>query len=425
MHIVYLTAIEDIVRSPLIRSQVIAVLKAMAARRPGYRFTLVALYPLANWLRFRAELVPLRAELADAGIALHVLPILFLTRYFYIPQAWLPLYWLQAFLAAAWVRIRLRPATIHCRSYPAALVGRWVKRLCGARLIFDARALYPEEGITRRESGKTLLLNEADFAAWKLIEAELIASADAIVAVSQPMADLLAAEYPAAAARLSVASTCTATPTRAELEAWRGDVRRQLGLDDQLTLTYVGGWFDRDSTIGLFRVLCEALPAAPWHFLLLVTAPDPQALADLVRRDLGPDTACTAIHVPQREVVRYLAGADLAALPIWKAVRAEADERHSRVERTILSVKFAEYLAAGLPVLTSRRAGAAADIVRDQDLGFVYDEASREQLVTWLSRWQEARADFSARAWRYAHEYFDLDSLARRYLDLYARLLDA
>lgn len=419
MRIVYLIAIEDIIRSPLIRSQVIALLKVMAARQPGYRFTLVALYPLANWLRFRTELAPLRAELADAGIRLQVLPIVFLTRLFYIPRAWLPLYRIQAFLAALWIWLSLRPTLIHCRSYPAAWIGRWVKRLCAARLVFDARALYPEEGITRRESGKTRLLDEADFDIWKRIEAQLIAAADQVVAVSRPMAALLSAEYPTVTPRLAVAPTCTAVPTRAELNAWRAEARRQLGLQDQLTVAYVGGWFDRAATIGLFRALRAALPAAPWYFLLLVAVPNPAELADLVRRELGPDTACMALNVPQRQVIRQLAAADLAALPIWQVVEHEDDPRHDRVVRTILSVKFAEYLAAGLPVLTSQRAGAAADIVTEHDLGIVYDRASATELAAWLARWQANPADFGNRAWRYAAEHFDLNSVAERYLGMY------
>ncbi|MGC8780042.1 MAG: glycosyltransferase [Anaerolineae bacterium] len=422
MHLVYLIAIEDVVRSPLIRGQVIALLRAMAGR-PDMRITLVALYPVANWLRFRRAARLLRRELKDAGIALHILPILFLTRLFYIPRRWLPLYLIQAWIAAVWIHFVLRPAVIHCRSYPAALVGRWVKRWSGCPLVFDARALYPEEGVSRIESGKTRLLGEGDFAVWKRLEARLIAVADAVATVSPPMAEILAGQYPDVAGRLLVAPACTPVPALAELAAWQSAARQKLGLGDRPTAVYVGGWVDQDALSGLFRALRDALPAAPWHFLLFISVPNPQEVAAHLQRDLGPDVACTARAVAPAEVIPLLAGADLAVLPVWRPVRSLADARYALVARTILSVKFTEYLAAGLPVIVSRWAGAAADIVRAHDLGIVYDEASAEELAAWLARWQAARDEFRVRAWTYAREHFALEAVAAQYEELYWRKL--
>lgn len=118
----------------------------------------------------------------------------------------------------------------------------------------------------------------------------------------------------------------------------------------------------------------------------------------------------------------HLAAADLAVQPIGVSPAAQADPRYVLTARTRLSVKFTEYLAAGLPVIVSRWAGAAAEIVRGHDLGVVYDEASPEELAAWLARWQATRADFSARAWEYARAHFAVDALAARYDALYRTL---
>ncbi len=91
--------------------------------------------------------------------------------------------------------------------------------------------------------------------------------------------------------------------------------------------------------------------------------------------------------------------------------------------RTVLSVKFAEYLAAGLPVIISRWHGAAADIVETQDLGVVYDRVSPEAVAHWLAAWQADRAAYRSRAWQYARDHFDTEALAARYLALYRQLL--
>lgn len=426
--IVYLTAIEDVAQSPLIRGQVIALLKTLAGRNLPGPLMLVALYPLINWRRQRERLAELRSELADHNIALYVWPILFLTRHFYMSRGWLALFRVQAWLAAQAISARLRPALIHCRSYPAALIGAQVKRLSGSRFVFDTRALYPEEGATLAEGGKSVLLDEAAFRVWKQIEADLCRMADAVVVVSQPSVAILAEQYPDIADRLLVVPTCTPVPAADQLRAWREATRRNLGLSDDWVVAYAGSWFEPAPTLALFRQLAAVQPQAPWHFLLLVSSRaqgQRQSAAEsfkaLLRQELGPHVRCTVAAVAQAAVVSHLAAADLAAQPIGVSGAAQADPRYVLTARTRLSVKFTEYLAAGLPVIVSRWAGAAAEIVRGHDLGIVYDEASPEELAAWLARWQATRGDFSARAWTYAREHFALEAVAARYEEIYRR----
>ena len=109
-----------------------------------------------------------------------------------------------------------------------------------------------------------------------------------------------------------------------------------------------------------------------------------------------PGVGCTVLAARPADVVRYLAGADLAVQPVGVTAQAMQDERFLLQARTMLSVKFTEYLAAGLPVIISRWAGAAAQIVRHHDLGMVYDEASPEERKAWLARAATltAQADF-------------------------------
>jgi glycosyltransferase involved in cell wall biosynthesis len=429
--IVYLTAIEDVARSPLIRSQVFTLLKEIATRQPGRPLALVALYPIANALRFRRELAGVRAELAAAGIAFYVCPIIFLTRYFYIPRALLAAYLPQALLWALWIGLRLRPALVHCRSYPAALVGRMVKGLAGARLLFETRALYPEEGATRRDGGQSILLDAASFHAWKQIESALIDSADVTVVVSEPSVAILAAQHPASARRIVVLPTCTRVASQQELASWRRQTRAELGLDGCLVVAYAGSWFVPEPAIELFRRLVRARPNLPWHLLLLVSsgAAGPQSRTNddvraAVLRALGPDTGCTALSVPHAKVARYLAGADLAAQPVGAPDDARMDERYLRVAQTALSVKFTEYLACGLPVFVSRWHGAAAALAQAHDLGVVYDQASDDDIAGWLARWQDRRDELQRRAWAFARDHFSLQTVASKYLDTYRRLID-
>lgn len=429
--VVYLLSIEDIVQSPLIRSQVLNLLKTMAAQDPGRAFALVSLYPVLNWFKLRPQIAAIRDEMAASGIPLHVIPLLFLTRYFYIPRPLLVVYLPQALLAAVWICRRLRPALIHCRSYPAGIVGYLVKRLVGSKMVFDTRALYPEEGATLKEGGKSVLLSKPSFNIWKSLEARLIQSGDATVVVSQPSATILASQYSEARERLVVVPTCTRIASREELALWRQQSRQELGLADHLVVAYAGSWFERIPSVELFRLLMEAMPQANWYFLLLVSARaqgDSQAtssgLSAIVRRELGLGENCVAMAAPQGLVLRYLAAADLAAQPVGVSGRSREDRRYLLAAQTRLSIKFTEYLACGLPVFVSQWAGSAADIVRRYDLGVVYDNTPLDEVKRWLTRWQAHRAEFQARAWQFARDHFSTEVVASRYLELYRHLLE-
>jgi glycosyltransferase involved in cell wall biosynthesis len=298
-------------------------------------------------------------------------------------------------------------------------------------MIFDTRALYPEEGATRRDGGQSILLSSSSFQAWKQIESSLIGSADVTVVVSEPSAGILAAQHPQARQRIAVFPTCTAVAPRQTLDNWRSQTRAALGLEGRLVVAYAGSWFAPEAAIELFRRLVRARPKAPWHFLLLVSSRaaglQSRTNDDLsagVRRGIGPEVGCTALSLPQAEVARYLAGADLAAQPVGAPDSARTDLRYLRVAQTALSVKFTEYLACGLPVFVSQWHGAAAAIAQAHDIGVVYDQAADTEIGAWLARWEQQRHEFRARTWSFARDHFSLEVVTKQYLDTYRRLME-
>lgn len=427
--LIYLLAIEDVARSPLVRSQVCNLLKALR-EQTDVPITLVSLYPVVNWFKCRDELNVLRDRLATDHIGFHVVPLLYLTRYFYIPTWLFVWFWIQILFASLWISLRLRPALVHCRSYPAAVVGKLVKRFCRAKLLFDTRALYPEEGATLAEGGKSVLFNEASFAMWKRIEQKLVKAADKVTVVSTPSVDILTSHYSVPADHIVVVPTTTTTHPLTLLDTWRAHYRAELGLSDEIVVAYVGSWFEPEPTMALFRQLIEVAPDANFFFMLIVSsraldnASPNESLSAVVRRELGLGENCIALSLPQPMVARYLACADIAAQPVGAAQKIATDPRYKLTARTRLSIKFTEYLACGLPVLVNRWAGAAADIVAEHDLGLVYDEITPADMRAWLEYWKTNCALYRQRAWNYARENFAIEVVAQRYLTLYQQLLD-
>ena len=428
--IIYLLSIEDIVRSPIVRSQSLEVLNLLVDQLCPYYLYIVSLYPITSCLRNHKELIALRRNLAHRHIRLQILPIPYLTRHFYIPKALLPLYNWIARTAAKWIIRQIDPCLVHCRSYPAALVGHFIKGQNDCKLVFDPRSLYPEEGASRVIAGKHVMFDAQTYSKWKSIESDLITASDAVITVSQPFADILAEQYPHSKAQRVTIPTAADVIPPAQIEIHRALTRKKLGcLDNDTVVAYVGTWFDYEAFMELVQLLRQALPDTPWRFLLIVSGLSSQkgkhlraSLEQKLDADLGQ--RYHLLSLPQAQVHQYLAGADIAVQIASTPADKKQDTRYQLMARTVISVKFAEYLASGLPVVVSKWAGAAADIVRKHNLGLVYDEATIEELRSWLVNWQAEPDDFRQRARDFAHAHFSLETVTESYLTIYKQLLE-
>jgi len=213
---------------------------------------------------------------------------------------------------------------------------------------------------------------------------------------------------------------------------WHRKSRRELGFtDDQIVVGYVGSWFDPHYALKLFQRFIQLAPAVKWHFLLIVSRTASGSLSSyaeqlnqLLEHELGRAKVCTVMSLPQENVFKYLASADIAAQPAGIPPQTQRLDLYALMARSIISIKFTEYLACGLPVFVSRQHGAAADIVQAHDLGQVYDEKSLPDMTTWFTQWNGHRHDFRRRAWTYADEHFSIPNVSNNYLELYTHLLD-
>ncbi len=124
----------------------------------------------------------------------------------------------------------------------------------------------------------------------------------------------------------------------------RQRLRAELGLQDKLVLTYSGSvsmpWQRFESVCQLIaRLLKQKLPVR----LLALIHPDGHPQAQKVIQESGIKNAALLLGVAPAEMAAYLSAADVALFL-----------RHTHVmNRVVTSAKLGEYIAAGLPVLTT------------------------------------------------------------------------
>lgn len=242
---------------------------------------------------------------------------------------------------------RNRPARIHCHSLASLPVGVVAKRFTGAKLIFDAHELETER----------VGLHGARQWLDRRIERHLIRHCDAVICVSDAIADWYAERY--GIARPTVVRNIPDIRTQEDL-AGSQVLRVRLGLAaDDLLFIYVGGLSHGRRIEQYLRVFARA--SSNRHLVFMGYG----ELEDKIR-EAAAQYPNIHFHpaVAPHEVLRYTASADVGLVG---------------VENVCLSYYYAlpnkifEYLLAGLPAVAGKWPELER-VVSGYDCGWLHDE---------------------------------------------------
>jgi glycosyltransferase involved in cell wall biosynthesis len=321
--------------SPVFQAQVGEQLLTLA--RAGYRTALIGTF--RDRARFHAAL---GQRLAAAGVEVR------LVRHGGLAG--------NLWRVAAAVRNLHRDAGIR-RAYVRGIWGRVALRL-GVPVppipyVYDVRGALGDE--TRAKGSAA-----AKASVFRALERNAVRHAAAVTAVSAPLADILKRDYGRTDVR--VIPSCVSVDSLRVADADRRSERTQLGFAPaDIVLTYCGG-IDYYQRIPEMLQLWESLLDEPDVRFLLITNDAPSlagALGDVDR--FGPRMVRRS--VPRADVPRVLAAGDIGFML-----------RDARTMNAAASpVKFAEYLAAGLAVVTSPGVGDPSGLVRARELGALVD----------------------------------------------------
>jgi len=278
------------------------------------------------------------------------------------------LYWGSATrLAARRELLRFKPDLVIANDWRALPVAYAAKQACNARIIYDSHEFASEEF--------------ADSWRWRLlarrhvvrIEERYIREADAVVTVSDGIADALAVRY--GLARPIVISN---TP------AWQETAFRPTG--DPVTVLYHGALVPRRG----LETLIESVSLWPAAFRLVIRGPAQGGFDQRLRTLAGGlgERVTFAPAVPPDQVVPSAAQADIGIFLLSNSTT------HARFA---MPNKIFEYIQAGLMVISSDLP-EIRKVVESADCGLLLDQDTPQAIAACLARLDPARIDACKRA---------------------------
>lgn len=321
--------------------------------------------------------------------------------------------WLRRFMANCHETVIL-----HCRGVTAAHYGlrlRAIHPQC--RVVFDCRGITTAEMLHRHgvESPKDLPLRaRRRYQKVEFYMREGVLRSDSIICVSKAMASYIYDKYDVDRNRLSVIPCLVDYLAYINVPRQREEMRAQLGLSDLFVFVYCGGmasWQRVREIVRLYKKLC--ISGMRKHFLVLTTAP--RSFDNICKEEGLNDNQYTLMHVAQEHVPSYLGAGDMGFLL----------RDGSLVNRVASPVKFAEYMAAGVPVLMSPEIGDLSSAGLRQGVAAMVPslEPNKEGLRTldlFCTNVVRHRDMYAARCRKYACSDLSLKLYSRMVEDAYS-----
>ncbi len=391
---------------PLGQSQVIPYLEGLA--REGICFTLITFEKLAD-LRKNEEVQQIRERLDRSGI--HWIKL----RYHKCPTltatAWDVLI---GSLAGLWTVFRTRAQIVHARSYVAGAMALVITAITNTRFIFDMRGFWPEE----RVEGNIWRANGLLYRLSKILERWLFARADEVVVLTEKAKETLTATPYRSLLRLdshiTVIPCCVDTSRFSLHNLNEGNLINALGLKPDSYLVYVGSlvaWYLLDEMLDFFSLAKNSRPSL--QFLILNRGEHNLVKERAAKRELGPHDLVIVEAKPQ-DVPVYLTNA-LAGICFKKP---------SFSTKGSSPIKFAEFLAAGLPVVVNEEVGDADQFVYRNKVGVVVTRFTQDE---YNRRWSalvdllQSDNDLRHRCRIAVETQLSLQSGVRKYSEIYSQ----
>ena len=267
----------------------------------------------------------------------------------------------------------------------------------GGRIVYESRELYTEQlSLYKRHIPKSF---------WGMLENKLIKKIDAVVTVSESIADELARRY--GISKPEVVMNVAGTTPKDE----RVDFRRAYGIDSKFLLLFQGVLRPGQ---GINRVLRAIVSLPNVAFVVVGDGPDKPEIEKQVR-ELGLESRVifTGAVSPDK-LAGYTAGADAGVMLI---------EPLALNSYLALPQKLFQYISAGVPPIVSNLPELRRT-VDENNLGLVLGETSTEKDTKAIDEFLQNSLGQAKKACHIAGKKFRWEIEGRKLIEIYKRLIE-
>lgn len=399
MNVAYLIWLENL-SSPILRGQVIEVMKIIGKISSQDNFYFLAFQPIQAFLLRNQDFHNIRRELKENNIHLVLIPSFLVLKNKWFSAKWVPLIFLQSFTVLLFLAFVYRIDILHCRSYPITLSAITVKKLIKKlKIIFDPRSPFPEENITIMWK-----YNSLSYQLWKYLEKEYLKESDITIAISNTYVEHFK--------RIYADTKFEVIPNNADVTKFTMDnefrkyFRKYLGIDEtELLFVYSGSlgnpWNDPE-VYAKFIIKLRELDIK--HNFLFLTN-NVNNLKKVFDEYSIKSNEYFVFPIHFNEMPKYLSAADFGLnLMERKDIR--------------ISIKTVEYLAMGLPIVITSNVIGANEIVEQHCIGFVIEDIESINMDK-LKNFIYQKKRISLRCRNLASEKFSTEYIAKEYIRVY------
>jgi glycosyltransferase involved in cell wall biosynthesis len=306
--------------------------------------------------------------------------------------------------------IKYRISILHARSNIPIAVGYILKFIVPIKLLYDRRGIMGEDHIEHSGWKSGGLLHR--LAIW--FEKKAIKRSDAIVVLTQKVDAQLKKSINSSKEVLIKTIPCCVDLQMFNYNDNR-NLKESMGLSEKSVLIYSGSVGTYNLLSEMFDFFKEALKQIPnAHFLILTQHKDAVENLIVERKDIDKEKI-TITYVPQEKLPLFLSTGDVGLV----------FRRTSPTAIAASPTKFGEYLACGLPVISTPKIGDLEEIINSNKVGIVlsgYGKREYREAISKLLNLLEEGNTLKKRCRKVAEDIFSLKNGVNAYLDIYNNL---
>jgi glycosyltransferase involved in cell wall biosynthesis len=299
---------------------------------------------------------------------------------------------------------RERIGIIHARSDLPTLIGLLARPFTRTPVIFDVRGLLADdyiEGGHWRQGGLLYRLT-------KTVEKFLYRADAFVVLTNRARRELVAgSEKP-----VQVIPTCFDPERWKRARAPVETIRDTIGARGRTIIVYAGSLGGNYLTKELSEFFAVARTIDETAFLLVLSQSTPPLIAQPLARAGVAESDFHVAYVPPDKLPAYLEASDIAMCLV----------KQGYAKLAMSPTKLAEYLASGLPVISTRGIGDLDELIGNENVGVLLDGFAPDAYAKAFRDADALRkqAGFRERCKDLAHRFYDLNSVGvARYMQLY------